>query len=120
VHSFAIAQLMGRPGADVMIDHGMQFLWSGHRDHKHGGYFTDVAHDGATSGEKQAYGHAFVLLAASSAKAVCHPDADRLLNDITEVLLSHFWEDDHGAIAEEFTRDWQPLSSYRGQNSNMH
>lgn len=120
VHSFAIAQLMGRPGADAMIDHGMQFLWNGHRDTKNGGYFTDVAHDGATSGEKQAYGHAFVLLAASSAKAVGHPDADRLLNDITEVLLSHFWDEDQGAIAEEFTRDWQPLSNYRGQNSNMH
>lgn len=120
VHSFSIAQLMGRPGADAMIDHGMQFLWNGHRDQQHGGYFTNVAHDGTTNGEKQAYGHAFVLLAASSAKAVGHPDADRLLSDITEVLHTHFWEDAHGAIAEEFTRDWQPLSSYRGQNSNMH
>jgi mannose/cellobiose epimerase-like protein (N-acyl-D-glucosamine 2-epimerase family) len=26
----------------------------------------------------------------------------------------------HGAVAEEFSRDWQPISRYRGQNSNMH
>lgn len=120
VHSFAIGQLMGHPGSDAMIDHGIRFLWDGHRDQLHGGYFTKVGHDGATNGEKQAYGHAFVLLAASSAKAVGHPDADRLLADISEILHQHFWEDKHGAIAEEFTRDWQSLSSYRGQNSNMH
>jgi sulfoquinovose isomerase len=120
IHSYSIGHLMGRPGSEAMIDHGMQFLWNGHRDTEHGGYYSDVAHDGATSGEKQAYGHAFVLLAASSAKAAGHPDADRLLADITDTLLRHFWEDDAGAVAEEFTRDWQPLSDYRGQNSNMH
>src|SRR3954470_11440209 len=29
VHCFAIARLMGRPGADRFIDHGMKFLWNG-------------------------------------------------------------------------------------------
>ena len=69
---------------------------------------------------KQAYGHAFVLLAASSAKVAGHPDADRLLADITTVIEERFWEERHGAVAEEFTRDWKPFDSYRGQNSNMH
>src|SRR5690242_6189519 len=32
VHCFAIARLMGRPGAAAYIDHGMDFLWRGHRD----------------------------------------------------------------------------------------
>ena len=118
VHCFAIARLMGRPGADRFIDHGMEFLWNGHRDADHGGYVWGVG-DGGDS-RKQAYGHAFVLLAASSARLVGHPDADRLLADITEVLKRHFWEASHGASAEEFARDWSPLSNYRGQNSNMH
>src|SRR5687767_15580213 len=39
VHCFAIASLLGRPGADMFIDHGMDFLWRGHRDTIHGGYF---------------------------------------------------------------------------------
>jgi sulfoquinovose isomerase len=69
---------------------------------------------------KQAYGHAFVLLAASSAKVVGHPLADRLLEDITGILETRFWEGQHGAVAEEFGRDWSPISQYRGQNSNMH
>ena len=81
-----------------------------------GGYVWGVGGDD----RKQAYGHAFVLLAASSAKVVGHPDADRLLADVTEVLKARFWEPKHGASREEFARDWSPISHYRGQNSNMH
>lgn len=73
-----------------------------------------------TNSTKQAYGHAFVLLAAASAKTIGHPDADRLLDDVSEVLLSRFWEPDSGATSEEYSADWQPISDYRGQNSNMH
>ncbi len=120
VHCFAIARLMGRPGAEAFIDHGMAFLWNGHRDSKNGGYFWGVGEDGPSDDRKQAYGHAFVLLAAASAKVAGHPDADRLLADVSEVLRSRFWEERHGAVAEEFTSDWQPISRYRGQNSNMH
>ena len=120
VHCFSIAHLLGRPGADTLVDHGMDFLWNGHRDARHGGYFWGVGYEGPTNDTKQAYGHAFVLLAASSAKVAGHPDADRLLTDISTVLSERFWEDAHGAVAEEFTRDWQPYDSYRGQNSNMH
>ena len=116
VHCFAIARLMGRPGADRFIDHGMDFLWNAHRDPAHGGYVWGVGGDD----RKQAYGHAFVLLAASGAKLVGHPDADRLIADVTEVLATRFWEAEPGASAEEFGRDWSRISGYRGQNSNMH
>jgi len=120
VHCFSIAHLMGRPGADAIIDHGMDFLWNGHRDARHGGYHWGSGYDSPTDATKQAYGHAFVLLAASSAKLVGHPDADRLLDDATSVLMERFWEPQHGAIAEEFNEDWSPIGTYRGQNSNMH
>jgi sulfoquinovose isomerase len=120
VHCFAIARLIGRPGAWAFIDHGMRSLWREHRDPVNGGYFWGVSEAGPTDERKQAYGHAFVLLAASSAKVVAHPDADRLLADVTDVLAGHFWDKTHGASAEEFSKDWQPISRYRGQNSNMH
>lgn len=120
VHFFALAHLMGRPGADTIIDHGMDFLWNGHRDRKHGGYHWGSGYDGPTDATKQAYGHAFVLLGASSARLVGHPDADRLLDDATSILMERFWEAEHGAIAEEFAEDWTPIGGYRGQNSNMH
>jgi mannose/cellobiose epimerase-like protein (N-acyl-D-glucosamine 2-epimerase family) len=98
----------------------MAFLWNGHRDSVNGGYYWGVGYGGPTDAAKQAYGHAFVLLAASSAKVAGHPDADRLLTDVSEVIRTRFWEEAHGASAEEFTPDWKPMGAYRGQNSNMH
>jgi len=122
VHCHAIASLMGIPGADRHVDHGMAFLWERHRDALRGGYFWGVDDRGPTNATKQAYGHAFVLLAASSARMVGHPAADRLLEDVTAVLVARFWEAEPGACAEEFAADWAPLGGggYRGQNSNMH
>ena len=120
VHCYAIGDLLGRPGAADVVDHGMRYLWERHRDEKNGGYFWQANDTGAADPSKQGYGHAFVLLAASSAKTIGHPLADRMLADITEVIETRFWEKAHGAIAEEFSADWQPVPGYRGQNSNMH
>ena len=36
------------------------------------------------------------------------------------MIRERFWEEQFGAAAEEFTRDWLYGDSYRGQNSNMH
>jgi mannose/cellobiose epimerase-like protein (N-acyl-D-glucosamine 2-epimerase family) len=74
----------------------------------------------ATDTTKQAYGHAFVLLAATSAAAAGFPAAGALLDDITGTLEKRFWSDTDGLYAEEFTADWETFSDYRGQNSNMH
>lgn len=120
VHCFAIGHLMGRPGSIELLDHGVRHLRDVHRDRKNGGYFWQNALTEPHESSKQHYGHAFVLLAASSAKVAGHPDADRLLADITEVLEKRFWEEERGAGAEEFSADWEPLGTYRGQNSNMH
>ncbi len=111
---------MGRPGAAEIVDHGLDFLWKGHRDSEFGGYYWGVGYGGPTDATKQAYGHAFVLLAAASAKCAGHPDAERLLGDVSAVIDERFWEEQYGAAAEEFTRDWRLFNSYRGQNSNMH
>ena len=120
IYCYALGHLLGHPGSAAVVEHGMDYLWSAHRDAEAGGYFWSVGDDGPVNATKQAYGHAFVLLAAASAKSVGHPDADRLLADITGVLTERFWEPAHGATAEEFSRDWAPIDTYRGQNSNMH
>ena len=120
VHCFAMAHLLGLPGSDRMIDHGMAFLASHHHDATHGGWFWQVDDQGAVDETKQAYGHAFVLLAASSAMVVGHPGAKALMADVTDILLRRFWDDAAGATTEEYAADWSPLGPYRGQNSNMH
>lgn len=120
VHCMSIGHLLGRPGSADLVDHGMEFLRNAHRDTTHGGYYWQVDNTGPVDATKQGYGHAFVLLAASSASLIGHPLAEDMLADVTEILDTKFWEEQHGAIAEEFSADWAPVPGYRGQNSNMH
>lgn len=94
----------------------MFLRWHG----KHGGYVWSVNNDGPVDATKQGYGHAFVLLAASSAKTVRHPLADKMIADVTDILETRFWEAKNGVISEEFQQDWSEIGPYRGQNSNMH
>lgn len=117
-HCFAIAHMMGWPGAEAVVRHGLSALWELHRDRTHGGYAWQFGPGGDRS--KQAYGHAFVLLAAASAKMAGIPEAEPILTDVSAVLETRFWEARHGATAEEFAEDWSPISQYRGQNANMH
>ncbi len=120
VHCYAAGHLLGHPGSQRMVDQGMAYLLDHHHDHKHGGFYWGVDEAGAVRSEKLAYGHAFVLLAAASAQEMGNTDAARLRDLATETLLTHFWDDAAGALREEFTEDWTPLSDYRGQNANMH
>ena len=120
VHSYALGHLAGVPDCADVVDHGMAYLWSHHRDATHGGYLWAVDGDAPHDTRKLAYGHVFVLLAGASAKMAGHPDADRLIADATDILSRHFWEDGPGLFADEFNRDWTPFSEYRGMNANMH
>lgn len=120
VHSFALGLIAGRPDRAGIIDRGMELLWRAYRDPAHGGYVWSVEGGAVADGTKLAYGHVFVLLAASTARMAGHPDADRLLADIAGVLDSRFWDGRAGRFADEFTRDWQVFSTYRGMNANMH
>jgi sulfoquinovose isomerase len=120
IHSYALAKAWGASDCDTSIDRGMHFLWSNMRDATFGGYFTSVHNGQIVDDTKLAYGHVFVLLAASSAKMIGHPDADRMLDDITGILNDRFWDEQYGLFHDEFGRDWSPISDYRGYNSNMH
>ncbi len=120
VHSFALGKMAGFEGCEAVIDHGMRYLWSHHRDGVHGGYVWAMEGDRVHDGRKLAYGHAFVLLAGASARQAGHPDADRMIDDVWTVLDTRFWDEDHGLFCDEWTRDWAPFSTYRGLNANMH
>ncbi len=120
VHSYALGKIAGRGGCDKMIDQGMRYLLSHHKDSAQGGYFWSLDGSAVKDSRKLAYGHAFVLLAASSALAAHHPDANALLADVDSVLDAHFWEEDRGLFCDEWNRDWTPFSTYRGMNANMH
>lgn len=120
VHGFAVASVIGRANSYRHVDRGMDLLWNRFRDPAHGGFFAELQAGCEPYDRKECYGHAFVMLAAASAKAINHPDADRLLGDVAQVLDDHFWDLSTGAARESFSRDWQNDEPYRGQNGNMH
>ncbi|APG47090.1 AGE family epimerase/isomerase [Phaeobacter porticola] len=120
VHSYGLAHICGYADADRIVDHGIAYLNSHHKDSTHGGYLWALSERDVADDRKLAYGHVFVLLAASTAKLAGHPDADALLSDVAEVLDKRFWEPAARRFADEWNRDWTPFSTYRGMNANMH
>ncbi|MDO5641065.1 MAG: AGE family epimerase/isomerase [Paracoccus sp. (in: a-proteobacteria)] len=120
VHSYAQAAGLGLAGAEAVVDHGMAFLLNGHLDPVNGGFWWSVGDHGPVDSRKQAYGHAFVLLAAAGAGALGHADADRLRAMVTDVIRTRFWENPPGAVSDTFDADWTNPPAYRGGNANMH
>ena len=76
--------------------------------------------DGAVRTEKEAYPHAFVLLAAASSAIAGRPAAGALLEAAIAVVEEHFWSEDEGAMVESWDRAWSEPEAYRGANANMH
>jgi mannose/cellobiose epimerase-like protein (N-acyl-D-glucosamine 2-epimerase family) len=119
-HVFAVGHLTGEPDCAGLVDHGLAALGGTFADREHGGWFGELR-DGRPDGTaKEAYGHAFVLLAACSAKAAGRPGAERLLAQAAEVIERRFWSDAEGACRESWDRDWAAAEDYRGANANMH
>ena len=119
-HVFALGQLLGRPGCGPLVEHGVAALQGRFRDHAHGGWYASVDAGGPAETTKAAYGHAFVVIAASSAAAAGHPLGRELLDDALSVLLDRFWEDGYGMVVDEWNEDFTELDPYRGVNANMH
>ncbi|HLT84814.1 MAG TPA: AGE family epimerase/isomerase [Phototrophicaceae bacterium] len=113
----------GGPDRDALAElvaHGLAALTGPLRDTEHGGWFAALAPDGTPATRKEAYGHAFVVLAASSARAAGVAGAQELLEAALAVHERYFWDTDAGLVVEEWDRTWSDLDPYRGVNSNMH
>ena len=119
-HVFAIAHLLGDEDAAAYVDHGLRALQGRLLDAEHGGWFAAVGADGPTQSTKEAYTHAFVVLAASSAAVVGRPGARDLLDEALGVVDERFWDDGRGAVSDVWDSSWTDLEQYRGANANMH
>ncbi len=118
-HVFSLASLRGSPDAAGLVDHGLEALWGPLRDESHGGWWSAVDPDGPVARGKEAYGHAFVVLAASSATAAGRPGARALLDEALAVL-DRFWDPEERMLVEEWDESFTELDPYRGLNSAMH
>ncbi|MCL2803267.1 MAG: AGE family epimerase/isomerase [Micrococcales bacterium] len=120
-HCFSIGALLGWPGAAELADLGLTALAGPFQDQRHGGWFARLSLDGEpVATAKEAYGHAFVVLAAASALAAGRPGASHLLDLALDVVDKRFWEPKHRAMMDRWNQDFTRADPYRGANSNMH
>jgi len=119
-HVMSLGVLLGRSGTVALAEHGVTSLAGPLRDTDHGGWYPAVTDEGPADTTKAAYGHAFVVLAASSASVAGVPGAPELLAAALTVSEQHFWDDAAGMVVEEWDDAWHRLDPYRGMNANMH
>lgn len=120
VHAYSLGVLLGRPGCAALVDHGITALTETFADPEHGGWFSSVSPDGPVHDIKEAYAHAFVLLAASSASVAGRPGAAELLRQAQQVHSERFWNEAEGMAVESWDASWTHCEDYRGVNANMH
>ncbi|HJW01526.1 MAG TPA: AGE family epimerase/isomerase, partial [Arthrobacter sp.] len=121
VHSFAVAALMGRPGAATLVDHGIAALNGVFHDDEFGGWYSEVDGNGRPVNDtKSGYQHSFVLLAAASAVAAGRPGARELLDEALRVADTRFWDHNANMCFDSWNRDFTETEAYRGGNASMH
>ncbi|WP_459205905.1 AGE family epimerase/isomerase [Pseudomonas sp. MLB6B] len=116
-HAYALAFARGLPGGRTLAVHGVTTLMDTLHDAEHGGWLPAA---GDRAGRKQAYVHAFVALAASTAVVTGLPGATALMERALAPIERHFWSEEEGVMRESFAADWTDEEDYRGANSNMH
>ncbi len=120
-HTFALAHLLGVPGAGEAADRALDGLRHHLADPAHGGWFASRGPaDDDLVGTKQAYAHAFVVLAAATAAVAGRQGARALLEEALTTLDERFWEPEHRLLLDERSADWTVVDPYRGVNANMH
>jgi mannose/cellobiose epimerase-like protein (N-acyl-D-glucosamine 2-epimerase family) len=120
-HVYALGAALGRPGCAEIVDHGIRAMSTAFADRTYGGWYASVTWDGeGLDVTKQAYAHAFVILAASSATVVGRPGATELLRSALAVAEQHFWDDEAGMSVEGWDAAFTMPDPYRGANANMH
>lgn len=120
LHVYAVAAVMGRPGAYALVDHGINALNSSLRDKKYGGWYACVNDEGVVDASKQCYQHIFVLLGAASAVTTGHPEARKLMDEAIDVIETYFWSEQEQMCLESWDETFCRTEAYRGGNANMH
>jgi mannose/cellobiose epimerase-like protein (N-acyl-D-glucosamine 2-epimerase family) len=105
-----MTHVFAQAGDAELTEHGLRALREAFRDGEHGGWFSVAG----VPGDKRAYEHVFVVLAAASA------GDEALLGEALEVLETRFWDEGAGALVDVCSRDWSAVEPYRGANANMH
>ncbi|WP_100489470.1 AGE family epimerase/isomerase [Sporolactobacillus pectinivorans] len=121
IYIFSTGVLVGGPSVwRSAVEHGLRFLNDGFRDETHGGYYWLLKGRYVPDTGKYAYGHAFVLLALSTAYKAGFTYVRPLIDDIFNLLNQYFRDSVTGLYVDRLSEDWSSVDPYRGQNANMH
>jgi len=102
------------------LKHALGFLREAHRAPDGDGYAWMLDGRIIEDGTQHAYGEAFVLLAYAHATMAGIEEARPWIGEAFDLMEKRFWNAADGLYADEASQDWSKLSTYRGQNANMH
>jgi len=102
------------------LKHALGFLREAHRAPDGDGYAWMLDGRIIEDGTQHAYGEAFVLLAYAHATMAGIEEARPWIGEAFDLMEKRFWNAADGLYADEASQDWSELSTYRGQNANMH
>ncbi|WP_124054253.1 AGE family epimerase/isomerase [Arcanobacterium ihumii] len=123
-HVFCLAYMRGNEAAKEYAEHGIRSLLNNFYDEEFGGFFSTISLDSheplnERASRKEAYAHAFVLLASSSGIQAGIDGAEELFALAKQAHEDHFWEST-GLVCESWDRTFTENEPYRGVNANMH
>lgn len=118
VHCLALGRLDGIDGLSEGLVQGVDTLLDSFRDRANGGFFADADRPG--EGRKDTYGHAFVVLAGSSAVVAGVPRAEELLALGLEVIGGPLWDSGAAMPIDSADLTFTEIDPYRGGNAAMH
>jgi len=120
IYNYATAyRLYNKPHYKDWAEHGLKHLLNTHQQ-TNGNFAWVLNQEQVSDGRAMAYGHAFVMLCASSCVQANIESAYPLIEQTWQFTEQHFWDDAHNAYADEKDAALNYLDSYRGQNANMH
>ncbi len=118
-YSMAAIQFDNKDYLDAAL-HGIDYLRDSHLNKNTGGYAWTMKGAEVNDSTNYCYGLAFVLLAYSSAYKAGILKAKDYIEETFQLMEKHFWSKEYELYSDEISADWKVVSSYRGQNANMH
>ncbi|MBQ1468811.1 MAG: AGE family epimerase/isomerase [Solobacterium sp.] len=119
-HVYSLGEALEYPRCKELVDTAIHGIRKVLHDDQNGGYYPGIYSDLTPMAQKQCYGHAFVILAAGSAMAMGHTEAEALFRESTKIFLDKFWDEEKGLTRDTYNTEFTVLEPYRGLNANMH
>ena len=118
-YSMAAIQFDSKDYLDAAL-HGIDYLRDSHLNKNTGGYAWTMKGAEVNDSTNYCYGLAFVLLAYSSAYKAGILKAKDYIEETYQLMEKRFWSKEYELYSDKISADWKVVSSYRGQNANMH